>query len=103
VLEANSQALILRMNAFGAVYFQDEIPIKIDPTSCVVFDHVRMLSGIDKANASAVLTQSVHLQICAANRTIAVIYDLNVGQGARSLSLQLVSILRLTINRLLHG
>jgi len=67
-------------NIFGVIYYQDKIPIEIDSASRVVFDDIRMLPGIYKANASAVLTQSVHLHVCAANRTIAVIYKFDVGQ-----------------------
>jgi hypothetical protein len=41
-----------------------------------------MLPRIDKANASAVATQSVHLHIRVTNRTIAVVYEVNLAQRA---------------------
>jgi hypothetical protein len=65
-----------------SVDFQDEIPIEIDAATCVILDDIGVLARIDKANASAVPTQSVHLHIRVTNRAIAVVYEIDVGQRA---------------------
>lgn len=64
------------------VYPQDEIAIEIDTAAGIVLDDVGMLPRIDKANTSAVATQSVHLHIRVTNRTIAVVYEVNLAQRA---------------------